>query len=124
MAQKKVRNKGVCPLCSHTRKPKNQKAKCASYDWNVVSVLVTIATLLFQLHTYQRKGASNKEYIRPVEHTDYNIPRTKVAEWFKSRGISTDTLINLQVGEGVEYMPQTGKKENTIHFYFIMQVIN
>ena len=23
---------GVCPLCSHNRKPKNQKAKCASYD--------------------------------------------------------------------------------------------
>ena len=24
---------GVCPLCSHTRKPKNAKAQCASYDW-------------------------------------------------------------------------------------------
>ena len=24
---------GVCPLCSHDRKPKNQKLKCASYDW-------------------------------------------------------------------------------------------
>ena len=23
---------GICPLCSHTRKPKNQKAQCASYD--------------------------------------------------------------------------------------------
>jgi hypothetical protein len=24
---------GVCPLCSHDRQPKNQKAQCASYDW-------------------------------------------------------------------------------------------
>ena len=24
------KKKGVCPLCSHNRKPKNQKAKCAS----------------------------------------------------------------------------------------------
>jgi len=24
---------GVCPLCSPDRQPKNQKAQCASYDW-------------------------------------------------------------------------------------------
>ena len=24
---------GTCPLCSADRKPENQKAKCASYDW-------------------------------------------------------------------------------------------
>ena len=23
---------GICPLCSHTRKPENKKQKCASYD--------------------------------------------------------------------------------------------
>jgi len=27
------KTQGICPLCSHTRKPKNQKAKCCSYDW-------------------------------------------------------------------------------------------
>ena len=120
------KKQGICPLCSHTRKPKNQKAKCASYDWERGLGTCHNCNTTFQLHTYQRKGASNKEYIRPVDHTDYNIPRTKVAEWFKSRGISTDTLINLQVGEGVEYMPQTGKKENTIHFTYHVgdQLIN
>jgi twinkle protein len=120
------KKQGICPLCSHTRKPKNQKAKCASYDWERGLGTCHNCNTTFQLHTYQRKGASNKEYIRPVDTTDYNIPRTKVAEWFKSRGISTDTLINLQVGEGVEYMPQTGKKENTIHFTYHVgdQLIN
>ena len=120
------KKQGICPLCSHTRKPKNQKAKCASYDWERGLGTCHNCNTTFQLHTYQRKGASNKEYIRPVDHTDYNIPRTKVAEWFKSRGISADTLINLQVGEGSEYMPQTGKKENTIHFTYHVgdQLIN
>ena len=120
------KKQGICPLCSHTRKPKNQKAKCASYDWERGLGTCHNCNTTFQLHTYQRKGASNKEYIRPVDHTDYNIPRTKVAEWFKSRGISEDTLINLQVGEGSEYMPQTGKKENTIHFTYYVgdQLIN
>ena len=27
------KTQGICPLCSHTRKPKNQKLKCSSYDW-------------------------------------------------------------------------------------------
>ena len=121
------KKQGICPLCSHTRKPKNQKAKCSSYDWERGLGTCHNCNTTFQLHTYQRKGASNKDYVRPsIDITDYNIPRTKVAEWFKSRGISEDTLINLQVGEGSEYMPQTGKKENTIHFTYHVgdQLIN
>ena len=47
-------------------------------------------------------------------------PDSKVVEWFKSRGISQLTLTDLRVGEGTEYMPQTGRAENTIKFnYFI-----
>ena len=121
------KKQGICPICSHTRKPKNQKAKCSSYDWERGLGTCHNCNTTFQLHTYQRKGASSKEYVRPsIDVTDYNIPRTKVAEWFKSRGISENTLINLQVGEGSEYMPQTGKKENTIHFTYHVgdQLIN
>jgi twinkle protein len=120
------KKQGVCPLCSHDRKPENRKKKCASYDWERGLGTCHNCNTTFQLHTYQRKGASDREYVRPVDNTDYNIPRTKVAEWFKSRGISTDTLVNLQVGEGLEYMPQTGKKENTIHFTYHVgdQLIN
>jgi len=120
------KKQGVCPLCSHDRKPENRKKKCASYDWERGLGTCHNCNTTFQLHTYQRKGASDREYVRPVDNTDYNIPRTKVAEWFKSRGISTDTLVNLQVGEGLEYMPQTGKQENTIHFTYHVgdQLIN
>jgi len=120
------KKQGVCPLCSHDRKPENRKKKCASYDWERGLGTCHNCNTTFQLHTYQRKGASDREYVRPVDNTDYNIPRTKVAKWFESRGISTDTLVNLQVGEGLEYMPQTGKQENTIHFTYHVgdQLIN
>ena len=42
------------------------------------------------------------------------------------RGISQKTLTDLTVGEGSEFMPQTGKKENTIQFNYMMgdQLIN
>jgi twinkle protein len=43
-----------------------------------------------------------------------------VLKWFAERGISKDTLYELQITEGPEFMPQTGKQENAIHFnYFI-----
>ena len=121
------KKQGICPLCSHTRKPKNQKAKCCSYDWERGLGTCHNCNTTFQLHTYQRKGASSKDYVRPsYDVANYNIPRTKVAKWFESRGISVKTLIDLQVGEGSEYMPQTGKKENTIHFTYHVgdQLIN
>jgi len=124
------KKQGICPLCSHTRKPKNQKAKCASYDWERGLGTCHNCNTSFQLHTYQRKGASEKEYVRPIDkQEDYNItgdPEQKVLKWFKTRGISAQTLIDLHVGEGLEYMPQTGKQENTIKFNYFMgdQLIN
>ena len=119
------KTQGICPLCSHDRKPKNQKAKCASYDWERGLGTCHNCNTTFQLHTYQRKGASEKVYVRPTVSA-YQPPATKVIGWFETRGISQKTLTDLNVGEGSEFMPQTGKTENTIKFnYFIGdQLIN
>jgi twinkle protein len=117
-------SQGICPLCSSDRQPKNQKAQCASYDWERGLGTCHNCDTSFQLHTYQRKGASEKVYIRPQNQ---NIGVfSKVEEWFKTRGISQQTLKDLHVSEGKEFMPQTGKKENTIQFNYIMgdQLIN
>ena len=99
---------GICPLCSSDRKPKNQKAQCASYDWERGLGTCHNCNTTFQMHTYQRKGASERVYVRP-EITKYLPVKTKVEEWFKTRGISQRTLDDLKVGEGSEFMPQTGK---------------
>jgi twinkle protein len=119
------KKQGVCPLCSHDRKPKNQKAKCASYDWDRGLGTCHNCNTSFQLHTYQRKGASEKVYVRPAEVV-HKPPASKVVEWFKTRGISQQTLTDLKIGEGPEYMPQTGKTENVIKFNYFMgdQLIN
>ena len=119
-------SQGICPLCSHTRKPKNQKAKCASYDWERGLGTCHNCDTTFQLHTYQRKGASEKVYVRPETPANFNEVSTNVETWFGTRGISKQTLRDLQVTEGSEFMPQTGKHENTIQFnYFIGdQLIN
>ena len=119
------KSQGVCPLCSPDRKPKNEKAKCASYDWERGLGTCHNCSKSFQLHTYQRKGSSEKVYIRP---SDFVLEErgTKVEEWFGTRGISQQTLSDLAVTEGPEFMPQTGKTENVIKFNYFMgdQLIN
>jgi len=118
------KTQGTCPLCSADRKPQNRKAKCASYDWERGLGTCHNCNTSFQLHTYQRKGASEKVYVRP--QVDFKPTSTKVEQWFETRGISKQTLSDLRVGEGAEFMPQTGKSENTIHFNYYMgdQLIN
>ena len=111
---------GICPICSHDRKPENKKHKCASYDWERGLGTCHNCDNTFQLHTYQRKGSSDKVYIKPEQPEVIAEVSTKVEEWFKSRGISKETLRALKVTEGSEFMPQTGKSENAIHFnYFV-----
>ena len=111
---------GICPLCSHTRQPKNRKAQCASYDWERGLGTCHNCDTSFQLHTYQRKGNANKEYVKPIPVEVFEPVVDKVAEWFKTRGISQQTLNDLNVTTGEEYMPQTNSKQNTIQFNYIM----
>jgi twinkle protein len=115
------KTQGICPLCSHDRKPENKKKKCASYDWERGLGTCHNCDSTFQLHTYERKGASDREYVKPVFSTKtHKAPSSKVVKWFESRGISQQTLEDLNVSEGPEFMPQTGKEENTIKFNYFM----
>ena len=116
------KTQGTCPLCSSSRQPKNQKLKCASYDWERGLGTCHNCNTTFQLHTYQRKGNSEKVYIKPNEEPKMYLaePGSKVVQWFKTRGISEKTLKDLKVSEGPEFMPQTGKSENTIKFNYMM----
>ena len=119
-------SQGICPLCSPDRKPKNTTAQCASYDWERGLGTCHNCDTTFQLHTYQRKGASERVYTRPTTPEQFNDVSTNVETWFGTRAISKQTLQDLQVTEGPEFMPQTGKTENAIQFNYFMgdQLIN
>ena len=111
---------GVCPLCSHDRQPKNKKLQCASYDWERGLGTCHNCNTSFQLHTYQRKGNATREYVKPIPVEVFEPVKDKAVEWFKTRDITQQTLDDLHVTTGEEFMPQTGQKENTIQFNYIM----
>lgn len=123
------KTQGICPKCSSDRNPRNQKAKCASYDWEIGMGTCHNCHETFQLHTYKRKGTMAKEYIKPVvvaKQIDWEVDRKEnetyenTVKWFNQRGISADTLTDLKVTMGSEFMPQTGKEENAIKFNYYM----
>ena len=114
------KKQGICPVCSPDRKPKNQKAKCASYDWERGLGTCHNCNKSFQLHTYKRKGKAEKVYSKPEPIAIRVEPGMKVEDWFKTRGISKQTLTDLRVTEGPEWMPQTSKTENVIKFNYFM----
>ena len=111
------KTQGICPLCSHDRKPKNQKAKCASYDWDRGIGTCHNCNKPFQLHTFKRKGKAEKVYEKPKPFVE-SILSEAVVNWFEGRGISRQTLLDVKVTEGKEWMPQTQKEENTIKFNY------
>tara|TARA_E500000178_G_scaffold170241_1_gene169590 strand:+ start:500 stop:2209 length:1710 start_codon:yes stop_codon:yes gene_type:complete len=113
------KKEGVCPLCSSNRKPENRKAKCAMYDWERGLGTCMNCNEVFQLHTFKRKGGNDKVYNKPKQIAN-PLLSNKVIKWFEGRGISNNTLVKMKITEGKEFMPQTGKEENTIQFnYFI-----
>jgi len=111
---------GICPNCSPDRKPKNVKAKCASYDWERGLGTCHNCHTSFQMHTYKRKGEAEKVYVKPAAPNAIRTISTAAEEWFKTRGISKQTLTDLKISESSEWMPQTQKSENVIEFNYFM----
>ena len=110
----------TCPLCSSDRKRGNETKKCASLDWKLGMGTCHNCDSVFQLHTFKRKGKAEKEYVKPEIEVASGIQSEKIIKWFLDRGISQQTLNELRVTDGPEWMPQTQKAEHTIQFnYFI-----
>lgn len=112
---KNIRTTGkcLCPKCSHTRKKKNDP--CLSVD---------VERGMYNCHNCSWSGY----VVKPEEKTDkvYVIPKfnnrtdvsKKIVDYFFSRGISQQTIIDFRITESEEWMPQSGKVENCIDFNY------
>lgn len=110
----------TCPKCSHTRKKKTQKCLMIDWDRGLATCQHATCGAKLQLHTYKSKKQDAQV------KTDYDTPEPaktsklsqKVIDYFKGRGISERALVEGQVGEGKDWMPQFGKEVHTIHFNY------
>ena len=101
-------NPQPCPVCSEDRKKKNAK----SFSFNTETGLGHCNHCGRSFY----KKMENK-YIRP-EWKNQTELSDKVVEWFLSRNISQQTLKDMKVTEGREFMPQVNKEMNVINFNY------
>lgn len=111
----------TCPLCSHTRKKKNDK--CLMLDWERGLGTCQHCGEVIQLHTYKKKS-DQMNYVKP--DVAFKQPENGIYNYFANRGISNDTVDYFRVSEGVEYMPQVQSEVKVIMFNYYMdgQLIN
>lgn len=60
------------------------------------------------------------EYKKPEPLKPQSQYSDKILAWFKRRCISEDTLLRMQITEGLEFMPQHNAKVNTIQFNYFL----
>ncbi|NDV69229.1 bifunctional DNA primase/helicase [Dysgonomonas sp. 25] len=108
--------KVICPKCCDQRQNRLDRA-----------LSVDIGKGLYNCHycgwsgsVRKRKGEkSDKVYKRPEWHNNTTLS-DRLVKWFEARRISQYTLKKMRISEGEEFMPQKGKKCNTVQFnYFV-----
>jgi hypothetical protein len=112
----------TCPICSATRS--KSKEKCMTLHWDTGLGICHHCGVRLQLHTFTSKKAT-KVYSLPEWKNNTDLSENLV-KWFEKRGISQFTLRLMKITEGKEWIPQTGKLENTVQFNYFRnnQLIN
>lgn len=103
----------TCPECSESRKKKS--VKCFSFNHDKSTGYCSHCNITLVI---KREYEPKKEYKRPPEWKNNTNLSTPLVNWFQGRGISQQTLIDFKITEGLEWLPQTQKEVNTIHFNY------
>jgi len=108
-------NQMVCPECSPTRKKKTDK--CFSFNLNKGAGRCNHCGIVLVENKPFEPKHTQIEFKRPklVELSKYT---EKYLNYFKTRLISEKTLLELKVGEAVEWMPKARAEIQTIQFNY------
>ena len=119
--------KTICPKCHDQRSNKRDKSLSVDLDKGVWHCHYCQWSGTNEVHV--KDDWQQRSTIRKQKKV-YKLPAAQAAEeqrhqvgakalaWFASRGISEQTLRAINVTEGMEWMPQTGKPENTVQFNY------
>lgn len=105
----------LCPVCSHTRKKKT--LKCFSFNLQKNAGRCNHCGVVLVAKEDKPIEYKQKEYKKPVWKNNTNLSN-KAVQWFENRKITQSTLNEFKVTEGLEWMPQTQKNENTVQFNY------
>ena len=113
--QKNGENLILCPVCSHTRKKKT--LKCFSFNLSKNAGRCNHCGVVLVSKLEQPLKLTQIEYKRPKWQNNTKLS-DKLVKWFEARKITQYVLNDFKITEGLEWMPQTNKNENTIQFNY------
>lgn len=106
----------TCPVCSATRRKKQDKCFCWNADKNIGHCNHCEASFVKYVPL---KGRPVKEYVVP-EWKNKTELTDKAVKYFEGRMISQETLRRMRIHSDREWMPQFGKEVEVVCFpYFV-----
>lgn len=105
----------TCPKCSASRKKKHDKCLGINLDQQIWHC--SHPTCNWKGRLPKEIFIEEKVYVKPVWKNKTELSQ-KAVKWFEGRGVNQQTLIDFRISEGLEWMPQTAKEENTIQFNY------
>ncbi|MCD8281690.1 MAG: toprim domain-containing protein [Prevotella sp.] len=123
--------KMACPFCKDKRSHPKDKSLSVDLDkgvWNC-HYCKTSGSVKQKRHNGRdedyrwrsmlpaRNKQPKKDYAKP-KPAPQSALEERALKWFASRGISEQTVAALKITEGEEYMPQAGRKMNTVQFNY------
>lgn len=122
--------KTFCPQCHKDRHDKRDKSLSVDLDkgvWNCHYCGFSghleyneceKQKWMEQQSWYQRTKIRQRPVYKKPQQRPHAPMSAKALAWFKSRGISEETLLALKVTEGLEWMPQKNGQANTVQFNY------
>jgi twinkle protein len=116
------RVKAFCPKCHDGRKDRSDRSLSVDLDSGVGHCHYCGVNYALEKppegEKYGRRGLT-RTYARP-EWKEGTELSERLVKYFESRNISRKTLEGMKITEGPEFMPQCGKKVNTVHFNYFL----
>lgn len=114
--------KAHCHNCYSTRKDKRDKPLSVSPEEGVAychycQAIYLIKKPLVNNNHHKIEKTMEKRYTKPQWKNNTNLSAAAV-KWFASRGIAQQTITDMKITEGMEYMPQQKGEINTIQFNY------
>jgi twinkle protein len=107
----------TCPVCSHTRKKKNDK--CLSVDFTLGKAFCHHCNAV-SFEDENKQSYTEKVYELPNQDWhNYTGLSDNLVKWCEeTRGIRQSTLMDFGITEEKQYIPQVGKEQNCIVFNY------
>ena len=106
----------LCPLCSHTRKPANQKSPCLYIN---PEKGIGKCKNCQEVAIKNQKSEEKTYTAPPVGWENHTTISDNLVKWFKNeRGISQTTLLDCKITEEIYWQPGHNKKVNNIVFNY------